>query len=375
MKAFTPALRSIIFISLTSSLHAQDPVLSTPGTATWTTEATASGTKTVFTLTNNTVLDWQQLNVKSGSELVFNFVGGKSVVNFLNGTGTHQINGSVTSNGIVAFFSPNADLRVNGSIIAKGVTLSTLKADAADFSDGNGYELHGTGGNNFLRVNGKVEATGGDVVIAGEQVIVGSAGRIKASQSALIGGGTHISIGTSGDRKLKENSGLGFVLHRGETRGSRIEVAAGRDISNSGRLDSGSGRIFLEVGEGGLITNESSGIIIGDAAFEGGVNGGGNFNQATDSDGLDTDGGAAPAVGEASLTLPKLTRPNGAKVNKEPQALKYSVPMSASSDAGRDSSGTQRADQRVAQNTNSASMLQRSSFFGMRGGNTTVAKR
>ena len=368
MKAFTPALRSVIFVSLTTTLHAQDPVLSTPGTATWTTESTASGTRTVFTLTNNTVLDWQQLNVKSGSELVFNFVGGKSVVNFLNGTGTHLINGSVTSNGIVAFFSPNADLRVNGSIIAKGVTLSTLKADAADFSDGNGYELHGTGGNNFLRVNGKVEATDGDVVIAGEQVIVGSAGKIKASESALIGGGTYISIGTSGDRKLKENSGLGYVLHKGDTRGSRIEVAAGKDISNSGRLDSGSGRIFLEVGEGGLITNESSGLIVGDAAFDGSLIQSGLIL-------VPNEGDSVPAVGEASLTLPKLTRPNGTKVNKEPQALKYSVPMSASSDAGRDSSGTQRADQRVAQNTNSTSMLQRSSFFGMRGGNTTVAKR
>jgi hypothetical protein len=368
MKAFTPAIRSIILISLTSSLHAQSPVLSTPGTATWTTEATASGTRTVFTLTNNTVLDWQQLNVKSGSELVFNFVGGKSVVNFLNGTGTHLIDGSVTSNGIVAFFSPNASLRVNGSIIAQGVTLATLKADAADFSDGNGYELTGLSGKNVLRVNGRIEATDGDVVLGGEQVSVGNAARIQASQSVLIGGGLSLSVGSSGDRKLKENSGLGYVLNRGETRGSSIEVAAGKEIYNKGRLDAGNGKIFLTVGEGGLITNESTGVIVGDAAFDGAVDQGGLILVPDDGDGV-------PVVGEASLTLPKLTRPNGTKVNKEPKALKYSVPMSASSDAGRDSSGTQRADQRVAQNGNSASLLQRSSFFGMRGGNTSVAKR
>lgn len=401
MKAFSPALRTIIFVTLASSLHAQDPVLSTPGTATWTTEATATGTKTVFTLTSNTVFDWQQLNVKSGSELVFNFVGGKSVVNFLNGTGTHLINGSVTSNGIVAFFSPNADLRVNGSIIAKGVTLATLNADADDFSDGNGYELEGTNNFNFLKVNGRVEATDGDVVLGGERVIVGSAARIQASQSVVIGGGRSLSVGTSGDRKLKENSGLGFVLHSGESRGSRIEVAAGSEIYNKGRLDAGSGRIFLEVGEGGLITNESNGVIVGDAAFDGEVDQGGLIL-------VPDEGDAVPAVSEATLTLPKLTRPDGTKVNKEPQTINYSVPMSASSDAGRDSSGTQRADQRVAQNTNSTSLpqssafsgmrgrdssgtqradqrvaqninstslLQRSSFFGMRGGSATVAKR
>ncbi len=368
MKAFTPALRAIILITLTSNLHAQEPVLSTPGTATWTTETTATGTRTVFTLTNNTVFDWQQLNVKSGSELVFNFVGGKSVVNFLNGTGTHLINGSVTSNGIVAFFSPNASLRVNGSIIAKGVTLATLNADAADFSDGNGYELTGPGGENVLRVNGRIEATDGDVVLGGEQVSIGSAARIQASQSVLIGGGISLSVGTSGNRKLKENSGLGYVLHKGETRGSRIEVAAGKAINNKGRLDAGTGKIFLEVGEGGLITNESNGIIVGDAAFDGEVDQGGLIL-------VPDDGDAVPAVSEASLTLPELTRPDGTKVNKDPQTIKYSVPMSASSDAGRDSSGTQRADQRVAQNTNTSSLLQRSSFFGMRGGNTTIAKR
>jgi hypothetical protein len=277
------------------------------------------------------------------------------------------INGSVTSNGIVAFFSPNADLRVNGSIIAKGVTLATLKADAADFSDGDGYEMNGTGAFNFLKINGRVEATDGDVVIGGERVIVDSAAKIQASQSVLIGGGRSLSVGTSGDRKLKENSGLGFVLHSGGSRGSRIEVAAGREIYNKGSLDVGNGRIFLEVGEGGLITNESGGVIVGDAAFDGMVINNGKIFSPVDGD-------VVPVVSEASLTLPKLTRPDGTKVNEESQTINYSVPMSASSDAGRDSSGTQRADQRVAQNTNSTSLPQSSSFSGMRGGNTTVAK-
>jgi hypothetical protein len=368
MKLFTIPIRVAIVGSLAGILHAKDPVLTTPGTATWTTEATATGTRTVFTLTKDTVLDWEQLDLKSGSEMVFHFTDGKTVVNFLSGSRTHLIDGAVTSNGIVAFFSPTADLEVNGSIIAKGVTLSTLNSDAADFSDGNGYKMSGKGGFSFLTVNGRVEASGGDVVLAGERVIVGDTAQILASQDVLIGGGREISVAAAGERRLKEESGFGFVLHLGETRASRIEVAAGREISNQGSLNVGKGRIFLEVGDGGLITNESSGVIVGNAVFEGKYDPQGTVL-------LPDEGDAAPAVNEATLTLPKLTRPDGTKVNAAPQTMKYTVPMSATGDAKRDSSPTERADKRMAQNDNSKSLLQRSSFFGMRGGNTALAKR
>jgi hypothetical protein len=351
-------------------LPAKDPVLTTPGTATWTTESTATGTRTVFTLSKDTVFDWEQLNLKSGSEMVFNFTGGKTVVNFLGGTGTHLIDGAVTSNGIVAFFSPTADLEVNGSIIAKGVTLSTLKADAADFSDGNGYKMSGPGGFNYLTVNGRVEATHGDVVLGGERVIVGDTAKIQASQDVLIGGGRDISVAASGERRLKEGSGFGYVLHMGETGASRIEVAAGVEINNQGTFTAKSGRIFLEVGEGGRITNESSGVFVGDTVLS-------PNQEILEGPVLVPDeGDTAPAINEGTLTLPKLTRPDGTKVNSEPQTIKYTMPMSATGDARRDSSHPENIDkQRMAQNTSARSLMQRSSFFGMRGGSSSVAKR
>jgi hypothetical protein len=370
MKISTLIVRTATLSALAGILQAQEPVLSTPGTATWTTEATATGTRTVFNMTNNTVLDWQRLNLKSGSEMVFNFTGGKTVVNFLGGTKTHRIDGAVTSNGIVAFFSPTADLEVNGSIIAKGVTLATLKADAADFSDENGFEMSGNGGFNYLTIKGRVEATDGDVVLGGERVIVGDAAKIQASRDVLIGGGREISVAASGDRRLKEKGGFGYVLHLGETRASRIEIAAGREITNQGTLNTGKGRIFLAVGKGGSITNESSGVIIGDLDFEG------DFKNTGAVLVPDTDGDAAPAVNEGTLTIPKLTRPDGTKVNSGPQTIKYTVPMSATGDARRDASHSKRVDvQQMAQNDTTRSLLQRSSFFGMRGGNATVAKR
>jgi hypothetical protein len=397
---------------LAGAAHANGPVLTTPGTASWTSEATATGTRTVFTLTGNTVLTWDQLNLANGSEMVFDFTGGSTVVNFLEGTGTHRIDGSVTSNGNVAFFSPRAGLEVNGSIIAKGVTLATLNADAAAFSEGN-YEMSGLAGFKSLRINGHVEATDGDVVLGGERIAISDTAKIKASQDALIAAGRNVSVSATGDRRLKENSGVGFVLHMGETGASRIEVAAGREINNQGTLNAGQGRIFLAVGGDGQITNESGGVIVGDLEFDG----------AFDSQGtvlVPDEGDAVPAVNESTLTIPSLTRPDGTSVgvtlpqgadagNAEqdvptsspagsaglgnlagnggrkdssqtvsaPRMITYTVPMSASGDAQRDAGARTRvADKRVAAAGKSKALLSRSSFFGLRGGNTPlIAKR
>jgi hypothetical protein len=374
MKLFTLFTSLSVLCPVAGILLAQEPVLSTPGTATWTTETTATGTRTVFNLTNNTVFDWQRLNLKNGSEMVFNFTGGKTVVNYLGGTKTHRIDGSVTSNGIVAFFSPSAHLQVNGSIIAKGVTLATLNADAADVSDGDGFRMSGRGGSK-LTVNGRVEATDGDVVLGGENVSVGGSAKLQASRDVLIGGGRDITVAASGDRRLKEESGFGFVLHLGETRASRIEMAAGSEMRNQGTingetgLNEEDGQIFLITNDDGSITNESSGVIVGNAVFEGDYNPTGPILVRNEGDGT-------PAINEGTLTLPKLSRPDGTKVNSEAQTINYTVPMSASGDARRDSSHAKRVDaQRVAQNDTTRSLLQRSSFFGMRGGKTTVAKR
>jgi hypothetical protein len=402
MKLISIPVRVALLGTLAGVLHAKDPVLTTPGTATWTTEATATGTRTIFTLTKDTVLDWEHLDLKSGSEMVFNFTDGKSVVNFLGGTTTHLIDGAVTSNGIVAFFSPTASLQINGSIIAKGVTLATLNADANEFSSGNGYKMSGPAGSKSLSVYGQIEATDGDVVLGGQRVNIRDTAQIKASRDVLMAGGTEVSVAAAGDRRLKETSGLGFVIHNGESGGSRIEVAAGNEIRNQGTLRTGNGRIFLEVGAGGKITNESSGLIVGDLAFNG------EFKNTGVIILRPNEGDSAPAVGDAVLTLPKLSRPDGTKVNSEPKTLNVTTSMSASSDAGRDSNRgdgasvasvasleretatyrqpvsstsatrgdtTERVEKRMAQRGAAKLILQRSSFFGMRGGEAALAKR
>lgn len=411
---FSPLITSFAgFCLMATPLPGKGPILATPGTASWTDQTTATGTKTVFTLTGNTVLDWEQLNLAKGSELEFNFVGGKTVVNFLNGNGSHSIDGKVTSNGIVAFFSPTADLQVNGSIIAKGVTLATLNVDPNDFSDGDGFELIGSGGRNVLGINGHVQATDGDVVLGGEHIVIGGAGQVEASDNVLVGANRNFIVAPSGNRRINQKDDKGFVLHLGHIKANRVEVAAAERIGNVGTIEGNEGRIFLRVGLDGSIVKETSGLFIGDQVFEGD-----DVITPTASADFDEADTALP-VSEASLAFPKLSRPDGSSVvpisaptsgsgsaapvsnpsgtpvnpgtapkpgisgggpqgshsTVAPRTLTYSVPMSASSDAGRDAAGVRRASRQMAQVSESNSLLQRSSFFGMRGGSSATAKR
>lgn len=364
-------LAGMLSAFLIAPLHSQSlgiPVLSTPGTATWISENIATGTRTVFTISANSVFDWNGFNLPTGSELVFDFVGGDSVVNMLNGTGANVLAGNVTSNGNVGFFSPNADLIVTGNVTAKSVTLAALDVDAAAFNSGGTFTMTKNGfGFNGLTVVGQIKATDGDVVLAGRSVDVGVAAKVHAKDSVLIAGGTKISVGRSGgEPRLKQNSDDGFVLHMGESRAARIEVAAGKQINNQGRLDTGSksNRIFLEIGKNGQLVKNGSGIMVGKTSINGKV-----VDKKANVD--PNEGDSAAGLSTSMLKLPALKKPGG-QTAANSRTVVNNTPMSANADGGRD---RKRPSQQVASSGNgSKPMLQRTSFFGMRGGDST-AKR
>jgi filamentous hemagglutinin family protein len=335
------------------------PVLSTPGSATWLSEITSTGTRTIFTITGDTVLDWGQFNLGSGSELVFDFVAGNSVVNMLNGTSTQTIAGNVTSNGSVGFFSPNASLRVTGTVTADNVTLATMDVDPQAFNAGETFTMT-AGSGSTLTVSGSVTAITGSVVLAGKTVRVSGSGLIQATDAVRIGGGREITVEKSGfGRRLKETSGEGFVLHLGESRAPRIEIAAGQEINNSGRLDTGSNtrRIFLEVGQNGKILREGAGVMVGRTVIKG--------EYLKDGIPIDPDvDDVRAAVNSSTVKMPALKRPDGTSVSSS-RTMVNDVPMSASADSGRD---RKRANTQVASSGKAKPLVQRASFFGMRGG-------
>jgi hypothetical protein len=339
------------------------PVLTTPGTATWSTELTAGGSRTVFTITGNTVLDWGQFNLADGNELVFDFVSGESVANLLGSNGTNIIAGNVSSNGNIAFYSPGADLLVTGNVVGKSVTLATLSPDAA----GDGvFTLGGAGSGGHLRLTGSVEATGGDVLLAGSSTQVFNGARITATGAVLMAAGTKVTVDPNrSGAKLRAEGGDGFVLHMGETRAARIEVAAGREIQNGGRLDVGSKsqRIFLEIGSGGKILQTGSAIVVGDVTVNGKIS-------RKDVDFGGHDGDSAAALSESSLNMPSIKRPDGSKATKA-RTIVNSSTTSASADGGRD---RQKQGAQVARNDKSGLIYRANSHFGLRAG-TVEQKR
>lgn len=358
MKTVPLPWRALTATLCVSFLPAQGPVLTTPGSATWETVDTPSGSRTNFTIFDDTVFDWAHLDLAEGSELYFDFVGGNSVLNYLTGSGSHTIAGQVGSNGSVGFFAPSGDLNITGDIVADSVTIATLDVAPGDIQDGGGFRLTGPAGWNRLRISGNIEATGGDVVIAGRDVSIMASAQLSAVGAVMIAGGTDVNIADSGTTRLTEASGSGFVLHLGETRANRIEVAAGSEIINRGRLGEQGAKVFLSVGENGKITNEGMGIIVPNAVLDG------NF----DSDGIPVDpveADAAAAINAGNLKVPELRRPNGSRVVRA-KSVNYTTTISASSDGARDSS--QKKKTTVAKNRAKPSLMRQSSFFSMRGG-------
>lgn len=356
---------------------AQSPTVLTPGTSTELVEAITTGTRTTFTLTGNTILNWDQLNLLEGSELVYNFQSGEKVLNLLSGSNRHRIDGTVTSNGIVGFFSPNASLNINGTITAKGVILSTHNVNPEEFFSEGGYSLNHAKGSNRLFVGGRITATQGNVVIAGSRVSISENAVIRANDSLLIGGGSEFRVSETGGRGLSLGSEDGEIFHMGVSKSPVIEIVAGGSVFNTGRIDAEKGRVFIDVGPGMEITNVSTGLIVAGSVFS-------NTSIVGGSVIVPDEGDSAPAVGDGTLNIPELTRPDGRIVSQAMQ-VRSNAPVSASGDGGRDArkSNVERSaatgvalSGQVAGNRGAARpLLRRSSFFGVRGGEKTVSAR
>jgi len=342
------------------------PVLTTPGTATWSTEITPVGSRTIFKITANSIFEWASgFNLSNNDELVFDFIGGESVVNMLGGNGVNVIGGNVTSNGNVAFFSPTADLVVSGNVTAKSLTIAALDTDPVSFSSGGALAMSGDpAGFNGLFVTGQIRSTGGDIVLAGRGVDIAPGASLNAKGAARIAGGSDIRLeGTGAGRHLKEQSGSGFVLNLGSTRASKIEVAAGDLIMNRGRLDAGKGQIFLEVGNDGKILKDAAGILVGKVSING--------KTVKEDAMMPNEGDSASALSPSTLKMPTVKRPDGSTYSNS-RTVVSNTPISASADSSRDRKGS--AAQVASRDRGPKPMLQRASFFGMRGGSATVKK-
>lgn len=337
------------------------PTVVSPGLVDCASENTSTGTRTTFTLHDDTILRWGLFGLPDGDELVFDFMGGERVANLLGSGHAHRIDGTVTSNGVIGFFSEGRGLEVNGSMQAKGVVLSSLAiSNAEDFVDRKEYHLSGSGGFQPLTIRGEVIATGGDLVAAGNVVRVTGDSKLRASRAIRVAAGNDVEVDVSGQQRIQASGGVGILLHLGDSRAGSLElVASGQELDNAGRLEAGggTGKIFMEVGSGGVIRNEGTGVIFGRASFDG----------ALDSDGIVLDGDnldPLQAVNSSVLRVPALRDPEGRLVSKA-RRVETNTAMSGSADALRQPKAKKK--KQLAQQGRKP-LLRRQSFFGMRGG-------
>ncbi|MCU0795493.1 MAG: hypothetical protein MUF31_06105 [Akkermansiaceae bacterium] len=352
-----------VFMTL-SQAHAANFSLTTPGSASWEVFQTDLGTRTVIRVEGDTVLDWDDFQLGSGSELVFDFVGGSTVTNQLAGGGVKSIDGSVIANGVVGFFAPEADIVVNGSISAKGVVISTLEGNAGILTQGGILQAGSGTGAGQVRVYGSITATEGDVLIAGSRVSLFSSSVVDASDSVMLAGSSRVALAPSGEQRLYSAGETGLVRHLGRVQAQKVEMVAGGSIRNAGVIDTGStGKVFLTVGDSGEIVEDLSAVIVGDKVVDGLIKAGAQYTALSG-----IDGDSAPAVSDGSLRIPALRRPDGSTVSGS-RTVTYTSTMSASSEAARARASDETAE-RSAPKQEKASLLQRGSLFGLRGGVT-----
>lgn len=335
------------------------PVILTPDTVTWQSSLTATGSNTTYFLSGDAILQWTTFQLPEGDELVFDFANSNDSIANLLGNGNHIIDGTVTSNGTVGFFA-DGNIEVGGSVTARDVTISALPVvDPNAFLAGGDLDLSGSLFRQ-LTVDGEARATNGDVRLAGDLVRVRGDADLRARGAVRIGAGTSVTMTASGKRRVTSSGGVGVTLHLGDSRASRIEMVASSELTNGGRIEAngGYGKIFLEVGPGGTVLNEGTGVLVGQVAVVGEFNDGGVILGPDEGDTLQV-------VNASVVKLPTVKRPDGSVASKA-RVLETNVAMSGSADALRDESGGERP--RTVVRGTEKPVMSRQSFFGMRGG-------
>lgn len=344
-----------------------NPELLTPGTATCVDDGTGNA---VITMSDASLIRWEQFNIKEGKTLNFDFlssVSNKTVVNFTTGSGSNSIDGTLLSNGRVVLVTPGQRLSVGGMIQAESFVGSTIEAD--DYNQllvGGTATFSGGGARLQVKDGATIQATNGDVVLAGSQVNIQGAGVLMAPVGAVrAAAGSEFTLANSGmERIAVSGPPAGQVLNSGRVEAATVEMKAAQEISNAGLIQTngGVGKVFLAVGPGGRVVNSGTGMINGILEVTGIYD---NVGTVIDPD----TGDAATTVKSAVSRFPASRRP-GEKLGKETMVVDTGG-VAASVD------NSQARAKRKKQNVvaNRTGLHRKSSFFGLRGGATRKKAR
>ena len=341
-----------------------NPILLTPGTASCMVDPLGDAT---ITMNEASLIQWTQFNVGAGKTLNFDFLAtatNRTVVNFTTGTGSNTIAGTLLSNGRVVLVTPGQRLDVAGAIQAESFLGSTIAADDYNQLLNNQPTSFGTTGpgGRLVRVRpgAEVQATNGDVVLAGSEVSVSGGAMLMAPAGAVrtVAAGS-FNLANTGLERIVPGGGSApaNVVNNGHIRAAQVEMKATTEISNGGLVETngGVGKIFMRVGPGGTVINSGTGMLNGILEVTGTFD---DVGVVLDPD----DGDAATTVKSAVSRFPAVRRP-GEKPGRETVVVDTGG-VAASVDNSRER--TKRRNENVA--VNRSGLARKSGFFGLRGG-------
>ena len=356
--------------------------------------------QTTITLDDTSIIRWDHFGLRDpASSLTFEWNGGATnaaVVNRLEqvplGQRQQTIAGTIEfQDGALIVNSPNAALNIRGNVAAHSLIITTHNLDLANEQQLlSGQPADFTGSAHPLTViDGHIVTTGGDLVLAGAQVLNSAvqnpddpAQILAQNGSVRIFGGQNFRLLPSGNERIQRlpgDEGGGFLLNSKTIRAAQhLEIVAESEIVNNGRLEAGpvTGQAYLRVDTGGTILNHSNAII------EAGV-----INTSVQIEGMGQiikpDEGDSPSPLSTGISrFPLVNRPG--EVQSSRRVVVYeNAPTTGSASSQRQRSNrsvgaSPRRNTQVASNTTASRgthLARGQSFFGLRGGARAKKKR
>ncbi len=185
--------------------------------------------------TSHSAIDWQSFSVPGGSTTRFIQPSAASTsINRVLGGDPSAIYGTLSSNGKLVLVNPaGIAVGAGGVVDTAGFTASTLPMRDADAIAGR-LRFQGNGGP--LTVDGQVLARGGDVVLLGSSVQVGSGAVVQSDGATLVAAGERVALTGRGLEgiQLEVNAG-NEVLNLGTLKGDAVGIFAGT-LRHSGHI-------------------------------------------------------------------------------------------------------------------------------------------
>ncbi|WP_167772885.1 two-partner secretion domain-containing protein [Ramlibacter humi] len=206
---------------------------------------------------NHSAINWQSFNVPGGSTTYFNQPNAASTsINRVLGADPSKIFGTLSSNGKLVLVNPNGIAVGAGAVVdTAGFTASTLRMSDADAIAGRLRFGDGTAGGP-LRVDGRVLARQGNVVLIGSDVQVGAGAVVESPAGAtVLAAGQKVEVTGRGLEGIffEVQAPTDQAVNLGTLRGDAVGVFAGT-LRHSGLVQATGvtvegGRVVLKASE------------------------------------------------------------------------------------------------------------------------------